>query len=93
MWVSTLRGRASYRTLSDIFSRRTAQWFDRSRGPHWLRKCFTTTVTKYSPEPALDAAVIGRTLAERLGATVVAEFSDKEQSGALSAAASGWTRS
>jgi site-specific recombinase XerC len=46
------------RTVAGIVHRRTRAWFGEGRGPHWFRKCLTTTVTLESPELALDAARI-----------------------------------
>lgn len=56
LWVTGTGLRAG--TITGIVGRRTKAWFGESRGPHWFRKCLTTTVTLESPELALDAAKI-----------------------------------
>jgi hypothetical protein len=45
-------------TIAGIVRRRTLAWFGEARGPHWFRKCLTTTVTLESPELALDVTKI-----------------------------------
>jgi hypothetical protein len=58
LWLATRGGAVGYGGLGKIIRRRTTEWFGRGRGPHWLRKCYTTTVIEEDPKLALDAALV-----------------------------------
>lgn len=58
VWVGA-RGRPmNERAISKIVLRRTAEWFGTPRGPHWFRKCLTTSAAEEAPEHAFDASAV-----------------------------------
>lgn len=58
LWVGT-RGRPmSARDLGKVVRRRTKAWFGVAKGPHWFRKCLTTTAALATPEAMLDVCSI-----------------------------------
>jgi integrase len=56
LWLGTGGTVLHVTSIGYIVRQRTTQWFGEGRGPHWLRKCLTTTAVMESPELALDAA-------------------------------------
>lgn len=58
VWLSTQKRRCPISTLSAIVVRWTRHWFGQGRGPHWLRKCLTTTVANERPDLLPDVAVV-----------------------------------
>jgi hypothetical protein len=58
LWMSISHGPLTYRGITEIARSRTLEWFGKERGPHWFRKCITTTVRLVAPELALDAAIV-----------------------------------
>ncbi|MBS5905389.1 MAG: site-specific integrase [Acetobacteraceae bacterium] len=56
LWLGTGGTVLHVTTIGYIVRQRTKQWFGEGRGPHWLRKCLTTTAIMESPELALDVA-------------------------------------
>ena len=58
VWVGTRGHPMNERAISKIVRRRTAEWFDTPRGPHWFRKCLTTWAAEEVPEHAFDASAV-----------------------------------
>jgi len=58
LWVGIDGGPLSKQGLSLVFRTRTESWFGVARGPHWCRKCITTTVRLVAPDLAMDAALV-----------------------------------
>jgi hypothetical protein len=58
LWMSISREPLTQRGVTEIARSRTLQWFGVERGPHWFRKCITTTVRLVAPELALEAAIV-----------------------------------
>jgi site-specific recombinase XerC len=58
LWLSTQRKRCPISTLSERVVHWTRRWFGAPHGPHWLRKCFTTTIANEHPELLPDTAVV-----------------------------------
>lgn len=58
VWLSTQKRRCPISTLSGAVARWTRRWFDQGHGPHWLRKCLTTTVANERPDLLPDVAVV-----------------------------------
>lgn len=58
LWLSTQKRRCPISTLTGIVVRWTRRWFGQGRGPHWMRKCLTTTVANERPDLLPDVAVI-----------------------------------
>lgn len=55
LWLCTTGMPLRAAGITKVVRRQTKIWFGEARGPHWFRKCLTTTVTVESPELALDA--------------------------------------
>jgi len=58
LWVSVRQGPLSKQALAAAVAARTRAWTGTPHGPHWLRKCLTTTVRMTAPELALDTAIV-----------------------------------
>ena len=58
LWMSISREPLTQRGVTEIARSRTLEWFGVERGPHWFRKCITTTVRLVAPELALEAAIV-----------------------------------
>lgn len=58
LWLSSAGRPLGTGGIGGMVRHRTRQWFGEGRGPHWFRKCLTTTVATESPEHALDAAAL-----------------------------------
>jgi len=58
LWLGTRRQPLPPASIAYRPRRRTLAWFGTGRGPHWFRKCITTTANLVAPELAADAAVV-----------------------------------
>lgn len=58
LWVGTKGKALNQRAVARIVRRRTAAWFGQAKGPHWFRKCLTTSAADMAPELAFDAAAV-----------------------------------
>jgi hypothetical protein len=58
LWMSLYRTPMQQDTLAAMVRRWIRRWFGETRGPHWLRKCRTTTVAFEAPELMLDAGLL-----------------------------------
>jgi hypothetical protein len=58
LWMSTWGQALRPASVAEIVRRRIRQWFGEGRGPHWLRKCLTTTATLEDPAAAFDAGLV-----------------------------------
>lgn len=62
LWMGTRHEALDAHGLGKLCRRRTRGWLGQERGPHWFRKCLTTTAVLQGPHLALDAAaVLGHT--------------------------------
>jgi hypothetical protein len=58
LWLSTQHARCPISTLTGRVVHWTRLWTGTPHGPHWLRKCFTTTIANEQPELLGDAAIV-----------------------------------
>lgn len=58
LWMGAKGKAMNQRAVTKIVLRRTAAWFGEPKGPHWFRKCLTTSAAVEAPAHALDAAAI-----------------------------------
>ena len=58
LWMGTRNAAMDIRGLTKIPLRRTKEWLGVAHGPHWFRKCLTTTAVLQAPELAMDAAAV-----------------------------------
>jgi hypothetical protein len=58
LWLSTRKHRCPVSTLTRAVVYWTRHWFGTAHGPHWLRKCLTTTVANERPDLLPDVALV-----------------------------------
>ena len=58
LWLSTRGEPLSRSSIAHMVRVHTERWTGTAHGPHWLRKCITTSVRLMTPERAMDTAIV-----------------------------------